>query len=471
VVDEWSVPLKWVALIIAFAAVKPLSEWLRRNPDRAPRIWMLVGFFPFVLTNLHFYVAVDSWAEWIGYVHGAEISLLDVLAVALYLSLPASRDGLPFRLSMALYFVAVLFSALQAELPVASLLYSWQLARMFLIYAVVTRGTAADPRVAPALLTGMAAGIFIEAGVAVWERFVLGILQARGTLEHQNTLGLMSHLVVLPFFALLLARRRGWMPPAVLAAGLAIEVLTASRATLGLAGVGYLMIFLASALRGWSARKAAVLCIGLAGIAIVTPMALSAFAQRGQASLESSDDERVALESAAAAMVSDHPWGVGANHFVFVANAHGYFERAGVLWNSYAANVHNMYWLVTAETGYLGLVTLLFLLFRPLCVALICGWRYRGDERGDLLLGLGVALLVVYIHSSLEWILVSFEPQYLLSIEIGLVGGLAQQLGYWSRRFPQAIGLSGRNGGKQYERYGIGSPESANARAFQLKRN
>jgi O-antigen ligase len=185
-------------------------------------------------------------------------------------------------------------------------------------------------------------------------------------------------------------------------------------------------------------------------------MALSAFAQRGQASLESSDDERVALESAAAAMVSDHPWGVGANHFVFVANAHGYFERAGVLWNSYAANVHNMYWLVTAETGYLGLVTLLFLLFRPLCAALICGWRYRGDERGDLLLGLGVALLVVYIHSSLEWILVSFEPQYLLSIEIGLVGGLAQQLGYWSRTSSRAIGFSGRDGGERYDKkYGI----------------
>src|SRR6202034_922722 len=84
-----------------------------------------------------------------------------------------------------------------------------------------------------------------------------------------------------------------------------------------------------------------------------------------------------------------------------------------------------------AETGYVGLVGLLFLLIRPLIVAFRCGWQTRGDYRGDLLIGWGVALLTVYLHSWVEWVLIPFPAQYLLSITIGLVAGNAQQLGYW----------------------------------------
>jgi O-antigen ligase len=430
--------VKWVALIVSLSAIMPLSAWLRRNPGQSPKIWMLVGFLPFLIENLHFYMAINSWAGWPGYVQGAEVSLLDVLAVTLYLSLDTPRRSLPFRFSMALYFIAVLLSAFQAEQPTAALLYSWQLARMFLLYAVVTRACA-DPRVPSALLTGMATALFVEAGVAVWERFGSGILQARGTLAHQNTLGLMSHFVVFPFFALLLTRRRGWLPPAVLLAGLVIEVLTASRATIGLAGLGYAILFFFSALRRWSSRKATVLLIGVAALAVVMPVALSSFALRGEANLVGSTEERVTLEEAAAAMVADHPWGVGANHFVVAANRGGYFQRAGLTWASYSAQVHNVYWLVAAETGYLGLATLLLFLLRPATVAFVCSWRYRGDERADLLLGLGVALVIVYIHSLFEWIFVTFEPQYLFAVDLGLVAGLAQQLGYWPQKYLQGI--------------------------------
>src|SRR5205085_11098196 len=125
---------------------------------------------------------------------------------------------------------------------------------------------------------------------------------------------------------------------------------------------------------------------------------------------------------------------IGANHFAFVANLEGYFEKAGLGWASRSAQVHNLYWLVAAETGYLGLLTLLVLLVRSALVAFVCSWRYRGDERRDVLLGLGVALLIVCVHSGFEWIWVSFEPQYLFFIDAGLVGGLALRLGYWSRQ-------------------------------------
>jgi O-antigen ligase len=428
--------VKWVALTIFLAAIAPVSYWLRHNPREAPKIWMLMGFLPFVLSPLHLYMAVISWPEWLGYVTGTEFSALDSLALALYISLPRAGSPLPFRLSIVLYFGAVLLSAIQADVPMASLFYAWQLARMFLIYAVVTRGCA-DPRVPVALLTGMAVGLFWQAGVVLWQRIGLGMLQAAGTEGHQNLLGMASHFIVFPFFALLLAGQRRWLPLVAVLAGAIVEALTTSRATIGLAGLGYATVFLLSALQRWTSLKALVLVIGMATIAVATPFVLSSIAQRGADQLQGSDESRVQLERAAAMMLSDNFMGVGASNFVEAANVHRYYQQAGVDWASHSAIVHNVYWLVAAETGYPGLITFVFFLLRPLVVAFRCGWRNRGDERGDLLLGLGAALFVVYIHSMFEWVFIADQLQYMFAMEMGLVAGLAVQLGYWRRPNPQ----------------------------------
>ena len=423
--------MKWVALTAILATIPVLIVWLRRNPLAAPKIGILIGVLPFLLSEFHLYMAATSW-EWPGYVKGIEFSILDAVALALYFSLPSSGQRLPFQSSMMLYFCAALLSAIQTEMPMSAIFYVWQLARMFLLYAVVVKASAI-PRMVPAVLTGLAIGLLIEAGFGIWERFGAGIHQVGGTVGNQNLLGLISHLIVFPFFALLLTRRSGRLPVAVLLAGIVIEILTASRATIGLAGLAYGVIFLLSSLRQWSGKKAVVLLIALVAVAVIVPLAQSALELRGTDALNSSDDERVVFERAAAMMLSDHPMGVGANNYVLTANMGGYNFAAGVVptLGSMSANVHNVYWLVAAETGYLGLGTFLLLLLRPLTVAFICGWRSRGDQRGDLLLGLGVALLAVYIHSLFEWIFVTFVAQYIYAIVVGLVVGVAQQLGFW----------------------------------------
>ena len=132
-------------------------------------------------------------------------------------------------------------------------------------------------------------------------------------------------------------------------------------------------------------------------------------------------------------MLDDHPFGIGANHFTVIGNVGGYFERSklGAYTLARSGNVHNIYYLVAAETGYPGLIAVLLLLGAPLFVALRCGWRNLGDERGDLLIGLGVALLAVYVHSWEEWSLATFSAEYLLAITMGLIAANARQLGYW----------------------------------------
>ena len=146
--------------------------------------------------------------------------------------------------------------------------------------AVVTKACAVDERVAPALLTGMAFGLCFEACDVIWERFGLGILQTGGSIGHQNFLGLMSHFVVFPWFALLLAGERGWRAILGPASGVIVEVLTVSRATIGLAGMGYAGLFLLSSFRGWTSRKAILLAAGVVAVGVLTPLIISSFNKR-----------------------------------------------------------------------------------------------------------------------------------------------------------------------------------------------
>ena len=399
-----------------------------------------MGFLVVEHGPLHVYMALDSWAgQWPGYTLGAEISLLDLIVLAIYFTLPRSRHSLPFLFSIGFYLFAATISVFQASVPQAALFYSWQLARVFFVYAVITRACAADERVIGALLKGIALGMFFAAGQAVWQRFGAGVVQAAGGFPHQNFLGMVSHFIVYPFFALLLAGERGWLPITVSLVGAIVAILTASRATVATAIFGYVAVFILSAARGWSARKSMALVAAVIAAIALSPLVVSSFEQRFSSSsdLQSSvfegDLTRDQMEDAARLMLADHPMGIGANHYVTAANNLGYNQKSGLSWANYGAYVHNAYLLVAAETGYLGLAAFAFLLLRPLTVAFICSWRNRRDKRGDLLLGLGVGLLTVYLHNFFEWIFVTFQCEYLFAVNAAMIAALAQRLGYWKQ--------------------------------------
>jgi hypothetical protein len=382
-------------------------------------------------------MAVLNWG-WPGYIKGAEVSVLDFIALSLYLSLPHPERKLPFRRSMAIYIAVTALSAIQAMSPVAALFYPLQLCRVFLVCATVYRGVCADPRVPEAVLKGLAAGLFLEVACAVWQR-AHGVLQTPGTFASQNLLGMISQFVIFPFFAAILGGRQGRLAPAVVAAGLVIAVLTASRGTILLDCLGLATVFIVSARGQWTPRKTKVFWAGVVIMAVFALYAASSlqqrFSQGSEIGLSEEDSERIMYKKVAAQMLADHPMGVGANHFTIVANLGGYFTRVGEMWGpGRASNVHNVYWLVAAETGYIGLMAFVAFLLPPLIAAFRCSVRHLGDPRGDLLLGLGCALLIVYIHSFEEWIAVAHESQYLLAIAMGLVAGLAQALHYWRPR-------------------------------------
>ena len=367
--------MKWAALAFLLGAAIALGGWLRSNPRELPNMGVVMGFLPFIIGPLHFYMAIVSWSEWPGYVKGIEFSVLDACGLSLFIALPRTHHKTPFRISMAIYFIATLFSVLQSAVPMASLFYCWQLLRVYFTFYVVARACLIRYFTLN-VLKGLAAGLILQAFVAVFERLILGDVQASGTEGHQNTLGLISHLIVFPMFALFLAKKTGWLPMVTVLAGVVVEIATTSRATLGLAVLGYLVLFLASALREWTRRKTMIICVASVLAVAVSPLAVLSFNSRfaGEMGLNSDYDERAAFEKAASMMLEDHPLGVGVNEYVVAANTYGYNNRAGVIpvATSLGANVHDVYKLVAAESGYFGLGAFLILFsYSFLCSVLV----------------------------------------------------------------------------------------------------
>lgn len=425
--------LNALILLVGLGALLPIALWVRGGDVLGKRLWILAGLLPFLqpgLPQLDF--ALVSWGtDWPGLVSGIEVTAFDLLVLTIYAGLARPPLRSPFSIVVALYLVAILVSMVGAAEPTAAFFYFWQVCRAALLLIVVARAST-DPEVVGHLLTGMALGVVLECGVAAYQRFGLGALQSSGTFAHQNTLGLVLHFAVFPQVALLLAGRRDWATVVVPIAGIATVVLTTSRAALLYAAVGFALVYVLSSLRRFTARKGLIGLVGCLVVLSFVPLAVRSFEKRFEANPvnEEEYDERAAFERAATAILFDYPLGVGANHYVHVAKNYGYSETAGVAASEGNRNtlVHNAYLLAGSETGWLGLVALALMLACPLVTAFRVGWPSRAGPEGDLLIGLGVSLLMVCLHSTLEFILLVRDSQYILAVTTGIILGVARQV-------------------------------------------
>lgn len=437
--------MKWVALALFLGAAAILLNWLRADRRAVPFAAFAIGFLPFVIGPWDLMVAPYSFAMWPGYVKGWEVSLLDTIAAAVLLGTPKSRFPLPFRWALLSFFTAALLSVLWATNFNYAIGYPIQLGRAFLVLAAVAR-LASSPAGLKAVLQGLFVGIAYQAVMAVIA-WLGGAAQTGGSFGHQNLLGFVTHLVLIPSFGLLLSGL--WRRWALLgfASGVIAVILTASRATIAFAVVGLVATYFVAAVSNWSARKAVVgLATGIF-IGISVPLAGSVMerrqAARGDQGFFEVDEEREAFARAARSMISDYPLGVGANHYVVVANTKGYSERAGVAWQetSRATSVHNSYLLIWAETGILGLLTFVFLLISSIWTCVVQAFRNRREKASDILIGIAGGLCAVALHSLYEWMFVTFQGQYLLAISLGIAAGIIR----WMQAKARAVRRSGKN--------------------------
>lgn len=426
--------MKFVVLAIGIIGIVPLALVLRGNPAITRKFWVLFGMFPFLLSAVsHTDVALITWDDfWVGYVPALQISMLDLVAVAIYFSVKDNTNSINFHFPILLYLSAIFLSVFQAEMPLASIFYLWQFIRAYFIIFVIAKACSRGDDAHLGILNGMALGVALQVVIVVWQRFALHAIQPTGSFIHQNTLGLIMHLAVFPNFAMALIGQGGLLTMLTPLNGALVTVLIASRAALGFAAIGFMSTYIISVLSKWTYRKALFAGAAVLAIGIVAPMALTSFERRFNASplLEDEYDERGAFNRAARLILEDHPMGVGANHYVFVAKNYGYSIRAGVLPFEGNLNniVHNIYLLTAAETGYFGVISLAMLLLYSMWTAFRYGWKGRHSRNGALLLAFGISVLMVSIHSFFEYILITKECQYMLAIVLGMIFGVSHQV-------------------------------------------
>lgn len=426
--------MKYVVLAVGIIGILPLSLLLRAYPAVRSKVWILLALMPFLSVTLKFLdIAVISWDDiWFSYVPGLQISGIDLIAVAMYLAIRHQSNSIRYHLPFILYLTAISLSVLQAEKPLAAIFYVWQFIRVY-FFAVVVAKACTQEDVPLQIMKGLAIGIALQFFTVVWQKFGLQMIEPTGTFPHRNTLGLIMHLAVFPHFALFLAGQRQLQNTITPLFGAAVASLIASRAAVGFAAFGFAATYLLSFAHKRSGWK---MFIGFAGaflILALAPVVQSSLESRFYYNplLDHEYDERAAFNRTAIAILSENPLGVGVNHYSFIGRTHGYSIRSGVANNEGSLNntVHNAYLLAGAEAGYIGLLAFIILTLYPAFIAFKFAWLARRDDpRGDLLIGLGVAMVTVYIHSLFEYIIVIKEVQYVIAIVFGMTFGLAHQI-------------------------------------------
>lgn len=200
----------------------------------------------------------------------------------------------------------------------------------------------------------------------------------------------------------------------------------ASRATIGLMILGMSLTLIFSSLHRANGRKMAVAGAAVFGLLAVTPLLYSSLQRRTVEQRENSVEVRDQMKAAARLMIAEFPLGVGADRYVNVANLGGYSERAGVPWNTEnrGAPVHNLYYLITTEMGWLGLAALISLFASAFIVALRGMRRVSGGFEGEISAGLAVTIIIVAVHANYEWIFMLHTNHAFFAISVGLAAAI-----------------------------------------------
>lgn len=412
--------MKWIFLLGLLILTPALAAYLKGNRRQLPKAAFLLGLLPFVEAKFNISASPITWPMWQGIAKGITLSLTDAVAIAMIAASHKAKTPRIIKRAFGLFVVAFLLSTALAPVKMPSLFYGWEVLRAVLIFYAVMRATMTVEKVPLALFTGLVAGLATQ-GVAVALEFAGGARQAGGWLGHQNLLGMATHFVVFPAFALFLGGHYQVRSGLAVASAIIIAFAGGSRATIGLIGIGLFATLVLSIWHKSTGRKIAIAATATIGMLAAAPILLSAIDRRSDVERASSSDIRVKMMNAASQMLADYPFGVGANRYVVVINTEGYSSRNKVEWTSAAAPVHNTYYLIAAEMGWIGLAGLIGLFGSVIWLAIATLKNMRTGFRAEYVAGIAVAFIAVSIHSYVEWITVTYGIQALFAMSLAIV--------------------------------------------------
>lgn len=443
--------IKLIIALAAYGIVAPLlGNWLA--PRRA---WQRGTFgLMLVMTALrpgNFMLMLGSIESYRGHTKGFEISLIEVLALALIIAVRKQperwqRGMVPGLMLYLLWGGLSLLSAWGSPEPSYAFMAASRFLKGALIYAAAAYYLRDETDLRWAI--GALAGAMFHQGLLCLKmRLFDGSWQVKGWFEHQNPLAMWCYMGALPMLALALwPRVKGaflWLCLAGFGGGGLCILLSVSRAALAAYAAGSVLLLLLAWMRGFQARTLMATIAGMVGALVVGIFALDSFNARlnevAQSTQASELDLRDVLNLQSAAMLQDHPLlGVGWNNFG-ISNSRPQGDTYSQIledWDKdrgytiYDENYHtnplteSLYWLWLAETGWLGFGSFLLFAIATTWWAVRNAFVQRGTLMGAVAAALAVGLMVCYGHGMVERILTQTKNLSQWLMFAGMIAGM-----------------------------------------------
>lgn len=442
-----------VALALYGGLAPILGWWLasRRVCQRVVFAGMLVLT---VMRPGNFMMMIGGIETYRGHTKGYEISLIEVLALALLFAVRRASRG-----SQAAWIPGLGWYLLWCGLSLVSMFGSYEPTYALMALSRFAKGAIIFAAAAVYLrdekdlrwAVGALAGALFHHGLLCLKmRLLDSSWQVKGWFEHQNPLAMWCYLSALPVLAVMLSPqvkgRLFWLCLAGYGgAGLCI-LLSVSRASLAAYAIGSALLLMVAWLRGPSARVTCLTVAGALGALAVSTFALDSMMARlnevAKTSETVEEDLRDIMNKQSAAMLRAHPLtGVGWNNFGIANSRPRGAEFSEILedWDKergftiYDENYHanplteSLYWLWLAETGWLGFGS--FIVFAAMTVwwALRNAWHRRGTLMGSVALSLLVGLTICYSHGTVERVLTQTKNLSHWLMLAGMVAGMERQ--------------------------------------------
>ena len=398
----------------------------------------------------NFMLMIDSIEKYRGHTKGFEISLIEVLALALIVAVRKSSPGtrllVPGILLYALWCLFSVGSAFGSFEPTYALMAASRFVKGALIFTAAAMFLRDEHDLRWAI--GALGGALLHHGqLCLKMRLLDGQWQVKGWFEHQNPKAMWCYLGALPVLAAAFWQGvRGkllWLCIGGVGGAALCILLSVSRAALGAFVIGAVILFALAWLRGANARMTSFSIAAAIGGFLASTFAMNSMNARlnevKQSSTETEFDLRDTLNKQSAAMLRDHPLlGVGWNNFG-IANSRGRGdayseileewdkERGFTIYDeNYYANplTESLYWLWLAETGWLGFTAFLLFEAATLWFALRNAIAQRGTLMGALAAALFIALAICYAHGTVERILTQTKNLSQWLMLAGMVAGM-----------------------------------------------
>lgn len=429
--------MKAAVVLVLVLAVMPALAMLAYS-SALVRTWLtfaaifLTCFGESVGTILGFF-------QYRGIDRGWDVNLADVctwaLMFALLLRFPGRVKWLPYGFTVLLaLFVVGIVSAVTAMQPNLAVYSLWKAFKWFLVYWTMTNafrtGVSLD-----AFWNAVIVIAFLMAFTAFKQRYVDHIIQVPCFFPHRNTIPCYLYaLIPTTLLAALtdrsLSRRRAWLMVFACLAMCGTIVVTLSRAALAFTPLMLVGALAIANLRQPSRRSFAVTVAFMACTFVAALLAADSILERFEKAPESSKGAREEFEEAARLMIADHPLtGVGLNNYPYVlSNVEKYRGHLWFLrWEKQSGNAHHIYLLVTAETGYPGVILLLLMIARFLWLQAWNGFRSRTGE-GYLLLGFFMGGVALHLNGTLEYMFKSHPVASMYFITCAVSWNLSQRI-------------------------------------------